>query len=48
MEITNFINNMKNLIALFGAFFAAKKSRFGCLGTAVVCILVYYLFKKIL
>lgn len=39
---------MKNLIALIAAFFAAKKTRFGCFGTVIVFIIVYYLVKKVL
>jgi hypothetical protein len=39
---------MKNLIAFIGAFFAAKKSRFGCFGTIIVFIVVYWLIKKVL
>jgi hypothetical protein len=39
---------MKNIIAFIAAIFAAKKSRFGCFGTIVVFIVVYYLVKKIL
>jgi hypothetical protein len=39
---------MKNLIAFFAAFFAAKKTNFGCFGTIIVFIVVYYLVKKIL
>jgi hypothetical protein len=39
---------MKNLIALITAFFAAKKTKFGCFGTVLVFIIVYYLMKKIL
>ena len=39
---------MKNLIALIAAFFAAKKTKFGCFGTVLVFIIVYMLVKKIL
>lgn len=39
---------MKNLVAFFVAFFAAKKSRFGCFGTIIVFIVVYYLVKRLL
>lgn len=39
---------MKNFIAFIAAFFAAKKTKFGCFGTIVVFIVVYYLVKKIL
>lgn len=39
---------MKNLIALIAAFFAAKKTRFGCFGTVIVFIVVYYIVKRIL
>jgi hypothetical protein len=39
---------MKNIIAFFAAFFAAKKTKFGCFGTIIVFIVVYYLVKKIL
>lgn len=39
---------MKNLIAFIAAFFAAKKSRFGCFGTVIVFIIVYYIVKRIL
>ncbi|TDP60876.1 hypothetical protein BC748_0477 [Flavobacterium dankookense] len=39
---------MKNLIALIGAFFAAKNTKFGCLGTIIVFIVVYWLIKKVL
>ena len=39
---------MKNLVALLGAFFAAKNTRFGCFGTVIVFIVVYYLIKKVL
>jgi hypothetical protein len=39
---------MKNFIAFIAAFFAAKKSRFGCFGTVIVFLVVYYLVKKIL
>jgi hypothetical protein len=39
---------MKNLIAFIAAFFAAKKTKFGCLGTIIVFIIVYYLVKNIL
>lgn len=39
---------MKNFVALIAAFFAAKKSRFGCFGTVIVFIVVYYIVKSIL
>jgi len=39
---------MKNIIAFIAAILAAKKSRFGCFGTIIVFIIVYYLVKKIL
>ena len=39
---------MKNLIAFFAALFTAKKTKFGCFGTVIVFIVVYYLVKKIL
>ncbi len=39
---------MKNLIALIAAFFAAKKTKFGCFGTVIILIIVYYLVKKVL
>ena len=39
---------MKNIIAFIAAIFAAKKSRFGCFGTLIVFLVVYYLVKKIL
>lgn len=39
---------MKNIIAFFAAFFVAKKTKFGCFGTVIVFIIVYYLVKKIL
>jgi hypothetical protein len=39
---------MKNIIAFFAAFFAAKNTKFGCFGTIIVFIIVYWLVKKIL
>jgi hypothetical protein len=39
---------MKKIIALIAAIFAAKKTKFGCFGTVVVFIIVYWLIKKIL
>jgi hypothetical protein len=39
---------MKNIIAFITAIFAAKKSRFGCFGTVLVFIIVYYFVKRIL
>jgi hypothetical protein len=39
---------MKRLIALVAAFFAAKNTKFGCIGTIIVFIVVYYLVKNIL
>ena len=39
---------MKNLIALIAGVFAAKKTRFGCFGSVLVFIVVYYLVKNIL
>jgi hypothetical protein len=39
---------MKKLIAIIAAFFAAKKTNFGCIGTIIVFIVVYYLVKSIL
>jgi hypothetical protein len=39
---------MKNIIAFIAAVFAAKKTKFGCFGTVLVFIVVYYLVKKIL
>jgi hypothetical protein len=39
---------MKNLIAFLVAIFAAKKTKFGCFGTGLVFIIVYWLVKKIL
>lgn len=39
---------MKNLLALLGGIFAAKKAKLGCLGTIIVFIVVYYVIKNIL
>jgi|694.fasta_scaffold25729_2 hypothetical protein len=39
---------MKNIIALVAAFFAAKKTKFGCFGTVIIFIIVYYVVKSIL
>lgn len=39
---------MKNVIALIAGVFAAKKTKFGCFGTIIVFIIVYYLVKKVL
>jgi len=39
---------MKNLIAFIAAFFAAKNTKFGCFGTIIVFIVVYWLVKKII
>lgn len=39
---------MKNLVAIIAAFFAAKKTKFGCFGTVIIFMVVYYLVKKVL
>jgi hypothetical protein len=39
---------MKNLVAFIAAFFAAKNTKFGCFGTVLIFIVVYYIVKRIL
>lgn len=39
---------MKKLLALIAAFFAAKNTKFGCFGTVIIFLVVYWLVKKIL
>lgn len=39
---------MKNLLALFGGIFAARKAKLGCFGTIIVFIIVYYVIKNVL
>lgn len=39
---------MKNLVAFIAAFFAAKNTKFGCFGTVIIFLVVYWFVKKIL